>query len=372
MKTNPFHKISALLLFFTFVFILLPTSALAYVLGGGNYTFYIGQFGESAEILTSDGIGRPIITQDMPAGTGVAGGDYGMKGKSFKGTALPGKASAYTVKATDEYGADETSYTMTIAPGPQTIVQPNINKKMSDGNFTVIPHSTDGNGNTIDIAAVSPSLVALHQPTYTFSAGTDPTVATINSTTGAVTLLKPGTTTITVSSGATGSYTAATNSGSLTFDIVVDKADPTISASSQTAVLGLAKTVTATLADAYLAGADSIAFAATSGAVSVLATATANGNISFNLSAADINALGVGIHTFTIQTTSTSGNAGVNNNQPTSVQFTLTINAAPHPPSPLPKTGDGFPLYALLTLLGVGLIALVYIGVRLGKQRRGA
>lgn len=49
----------------------------------------------------------------------------------------------------------------------------------------------------------------------------------------------------------------------------------------------------------------------------------------------------------------------------------LAINGpAPRPPSPLPTTGDGFPLVALLALLGVGLIAMAYLGARLYKQRK--
>lgn len=43
----------------------------------------------------------------------------------------------------------------------------------------------------------------------------------------------------------------------------------------------------------------------------------------------------------------------------------------PKPPSTLPKTGDGFPLSALLALLCVGFIAMAFVGMRLRKQRKG-
>lgn len=243
---------------------------------------------------------------------------------------------------------------------------------------------------------------------------------------------------------AAGNYITST---SAVTSVTVNKASPTISASNDTAVLGTAKTVTATLADAILASGDSIIFTATCGAVSVPATATANGNVSFNLPAADINALGVGAHAFTISQTGTAGNAGTNNTTVANATFTLTVNAAPSsakditafsiggvngtisgtnitvnmpygtnktnltptithtgasvspasgaaqdftnpvtytvtaqdgstqvytvtvrvqpPPSPLPKTGDGFPLYELLALLGCCLAALGWLGLRM-------
>lgn len=41
------------------------------------------------------------------------------------------------------------------------------------------------------------------------------------------------------------------------------------------------------------------------------------------------------------------------------------------PPSPLPKTGDGFPLGAVVALLGAGFIAIAIMGMRLRKQRKG-
>ena len=90
--------------------------------------------------------------------------------------------------------------------GPQTIVCPD--QSVSIGvTVTLAPHSTDGNGNTIDVSAVDPALVAAHQPTYTFGGG-NPAIATIGAT-GVVTIVGPGTTSFTVDSAATDSYQAA-------------------------------------------------------------------------------------------------------------------------------------------------------------------
>lgn len=48
----------------------------------------------------------------------------------------------------------------------------------------------------------------------------------------------------------------------------------------------------------------------------------------------------------------------------------FNISPNPRTPSPLPKTGDNFPLITLLALLGAGLIALVFTGIRLRMQKK--
>lgn len=48
---------------------------------------------------------------------------------------------------------------------------------------------------------------------------------------------------------------------------------------------------------------------------------------------------------------------------------TNTPISTPKPPSSLPKTGDGFPLYAMLALFGIGLVGMGYAGMRLGKGK---
>lgn len=48
----------------------------------------------------------------------------------------------------------------------------------------------------------------------------------------------------------------------------------------------------------------------------------------------------------------------------------FNISGAPHPPSTLPKTGDGFPLGALMALLGAGLAGLACVGTRLSKRHK--
>jgi len=118
--------------------------------------------------------------------------------------------------------------------------------------------------------------------------------------------------------------------------ITVNKAAPTMSANDDTAVLGAAKTVSATLAGAWLASGDSMIFTASSGTVSVQASATANGDIGFDLSAADIDTLGLGAHSFTITQTGETGNAATNNDTVTDASLSLTISSAPPPPPPPP------------------------------------
>lgn len=47
----------------------------------------------------------------------------------------------------------------------------------------------------------------------------------------------------------------------------------------------------------------------------------------------------------------------------------FSISGTPQPPSPLPKTGDGFPMDALLALLGAALAGMGWLGWRLRKKK---
>lgn len=51
--------------------------------------------------------------------------------------------------------------------------------------------------------------------------------------------------------------------------------------------------------------------------------------------------------------------------------YKVTVEFEKKSPSPLPKTGDGFPLGGLAALLGAGFIAMAIMGMRLRKQRKG-
>ncbi|MDL2234641.1 LPXTG cell wall anchor domain-containing protein [Christensenellaceae bacterium OttesenSCG-928-L17] len=341
-------RILAMTLSMLFIIALLPVTAQALTNPISiRATAYIGQEVQPGDIefdVTYSGSGNgSVITHSgdsLPSGLVLDSSSSGPStAYQIIGTTQPGVAPGtriitYTHDGCTDFGGNCTvTITIDVEKGPQTIdTISNYNVKMGDANFTVVPQSRNGNGDVIAAGSTD-------APTHTFSAGTNPSVATINATTGEVTIVGPGTTTITVSSAATNSYVAATD---ITFDIVVGRADPTISANNDAAVMGTAKTVTATLADAYLTGADSITFTATSGSVSVPATATANGSVSFNLTAADINTLGIGPHTFTISQTSTGGNAATNNNTVADAQFTLTVNAAPGP-GPAPGPSDTTP-----------------------------
>lgn len=69
--------------------------------------------------------------------------------------------------------------------------------------------------------------------------------------------------------------------------------------------------------------------------------------------------------------TSTGGNysiAGLSSPYKVTVEFEQIGNNI-KPPSPLPKTGDGFPLYALLALLGGCMVALGWLGLRMRGGR---
>ena len=435
MKSTP--KLLTILLAVSIALALAPTSANAGISApgwGGNHTFYIGEYSETIKFTTSLIAIRPEITQDMPSPTGIVGVNSGLVDIIFRGTALPGTPGPYTVTLRDPGDNVSENFTMIIAPGPQAIVQPDITKTVSDAPFQLTPYSTNGDGDTIS---------GVDTPTFIYGGG-NPAVATIN-VFGNVTIIGPGSAIFTIDSFATSSYLAAPQK---VVNITVNKADPTISANNDTAVLGVAKAVTATLAGAYLAGADSITFTATSGAVSVPVTAAANGSFSFLLSAADINTLGLGPHTFTISQTSTAGNVATNNNAVTNASFTLVVNAVPtyalsiqsgvggsittgtssnyvagttiniaanansgytfsrwtttnggtfanansanttftmpgnattitasfvqavRPPSTPPKTGDGFPLWQLLAMMGMCLIGLGFLGYKMRRQRR--
>jgi len=203
-------------------------------------------------------------------------------------------------------------------------VQSDISKKMSDVGSTVQLTQTANNGNGDVIAQASTDA-----PTLTYSTGTAG-IATCDAN-GLVMIEGKGTSTVNINSAATASYNAATQ---LPVTITVNSADPTISANDDTALLGAAKTVSATLAGAWLASGDSMIFTASSGTVSVQASASANGDIGFDLSSADIDALGAGAHSFTISQTGATGNAATNNNTVADASFTLTLSSQPQPPTP--------------------------------------
>ncbi|MCL2830394.1 MAG: hypothetical protein FWD77_06630, partial [Betaproteobacteria bacterium] len=216
---------------------------------------------------------------------------------------------------------------ITVSEGPQSIAQSDIDRVMSDVGSTVQLAQTANNGNGDEIPQASTDA-----PTLVYSGGTAG-IATVDGT-GLVTIEGEGTTTVFIDSAATGSYLAATQKPVV---ITVRIFDPTINANDDSSLPGEAKTLSATLAGAYLASGDSMIFTASSGTISVPATATANGDISFDLSAADIDELGLGAHTFTISQTGTTGNAATNNNTVADATFTLTIASPPPPTPPTPQ-----------------------------------
>jgi len=168
----------------------------------------------------------------------------------FEGTPAPGTAGNYPITLIDSGDSNTLSVTLTVASGPQTIVQPDITATVGDAPFQLTPHSTNGNGATIS---------GTHTPTYTYGGG-NAAVATIDAT-GNVTIVGVGSTTFTIDSAANASYQAATQK-------IVN----------------------------------------------------------------------------------------------------ITVNV--RPPSALPKTGDGFPMGALLALLGAALAGLGWLGYRLRRQGR--
>jgi hypothetical protein len=54
---------------------------------------------------------------------------------------------------------------------------------------------------------------------------------------------------------------------------------------------------------------------------------------------------------------------------PISISLTVAANAALRPPSALPKTGDGFPLWQLLALMGVALMGMGWLGFRMRGEK---
>ena len=129
------------------------------------------------------------------------------------GVGIQGAAGAGTVGGTFFLDLADTAdgsgglLHIVVKKGDQTIVQPDINWRIGDGNFKLDPYSLDMSGKKI---------TGTHVPTYTFSGG-DPSIATVDSA-GNVTVIGLGSIQVTVSSAGSASYEAATP---ITFTLTV-------------------------------------------------------------------------------------------------------------------------------------------------------
>ncbi|MCD8107708.1 MAG: Ig-like domain-containing protein [Oscillospiraceae bacterium] len=125
------------------------------------------------------------------------------------GTVLPGTVGTHSV--TISTSGQSQNYTIVVSKGSQTICLANNITSLSlheDETYSLGAYSVDVSGNVIDVSSVDSSLVAEHQPTYTYTSS-DTSVVTVSAD-GVVTGVGNGSATITISSAETGSYLAAT------------------------------------------------------------------------------------------------------------------------------------------------------------------
>ncbi|MCL2829362.1 MAG: hypothetical protein FWD77_01330, partial [Betaproteobacteria bacterium] len=199
----------------------------------GARTIYIGQaIGPNPIRIVAAGApstasALSIDALDLPAGLSIQQGEPGPGTRDIQGTAEPGTAGTYTSHFTDTTDSNTRTFTITVEAGPQSIVQSDISKKMSDVGSAVQLTQTANNGNGDVIAQASTDA-----PTLTYSTGTAG-IATCDAN-GLVTIEGKGTTTVNINSAATASYNAATQ---LPVTITVNSADPSISANDDTALL---------------------------------------------------------------------------------------------------------------------------------------
>jgi len=306
------------------VFLSWPIPAQAIIIynstGGGDYTFYIGQYDTTVEYIAAHTpLLRAVVTQDIPAETGIVSDDWGGNGKCFKGTALPGTTGDYTVKVKDPGDNDEKTYTITVAPGPQTITPiSNFTKRIGDANFTVTPQSTNGNGDVIPAGSTD-------APTYAFSVNSAGVVSIASN--GEVTIIGQGTTTVTISSTATNSYTAATP---ITVGITVNKYDPAVSlvGASPTGTAGAVgdKTITVTVSGSYN---ENISFSADINGIQKTASRSGDGNVSFSFTAVELNALAAGNYPITVSSAETASNSAIAATQVGMLTVTDALDTTP-------------------------------------------
>lgn len=208
---------------------LFPTMAFAAIvyIQQDSVTFQIGKYKESGQAAHND-VGRFSsegggLVGDLP--DGIAWRDIGGSGMEFYGTALPGSfhKTPYTVTPY-MYETNGSPIQIIVTKGPQIIcVDAAINDAITiplGATYTLDTYSKDASGSKIDIATDYPSLTATdHQPTYTYTSS-NTAVATVDPTTGVVTPVAKGTTTITINSAATSSYEAANDK---TITLTVEK-----------------------------------------------------------------------------------------------------------------------------------------------------
>lgn len=163
---------------------------------GNNRTVYIGQDIGSISVQTDNGHLITVDSVSLP--NGLLFDNQGPQA-FIRGTPVAGTTGIYTSTFTDPDDNASNTLTLTVAQGPQTIVQPDIIKAVGDAGFQLTPHSTNGNGTTI---------TGTDTPVYTFGGG-NASVATIDAS-GNVTIVGAGTTTFTIDSAANASYQAAT------------------------------------------------------------------------------------------------------------------------------------------------------------------
>jgi len=219
MKKKRTFSFSAQALVIAFALMFAPTVAYAAIFGPTTATFQVGVSCTSTDdFFTNNNEDPPYDRIQIASGALPAGikldyrfGDFANI-KWLIGTAEPGTVGTHTVTVIDKQDNSTIVTTITVERGPQTIAPiSDYNVKMGDANFTVTPHSTNGNGDAIPVGST-------HAPTYTFNSS-NLSVATIDGN-GEVTVVGQGTTTITVNSAATDSYLAASP---ITFDITVDE-----------------------------------------------------------------------------------------------------------------------------------------------------
>lgn len=178
-------------------------------------TAYIGKAVSAGEIdfrvvYTGSGNGRAITHSgdSLPPGLVLDSSspdllttDYQIIGTVTPDATLGVHPIKYTHDGCTDFGANcGVSIALTVAKGPLTIVCPDKTVALgSQATVTLMPGSTDGNGNPIGAAL---------QPTYTFGGGAAE-IATIDAA-GVVTIVGPGTTSFTVNSAETNNYQAAT------------------------------------------------------------------------------------------------------------------------------------------------------------------
>jgi hypothetical protein len=171
--------------------------------------------------------GAGTLTYSLTSGSGPLPGGLSLNASTGAVTGTPTTPGTFnfTIQAADAYGDSATqAYTITVSKATPTLA------------FAAIPAKTYGDA-AFTVSATSASTGAI---TYSVASGP----ATINSSTGLVTITGAGTVALGVSQAATTNYTAATASTSFT----VNKAAATINVTPYTVTYdGAAHTATATV-----------------------------------------------------------------------------------------------------------------------------